>query len=112
MDKDTLKAIGLPTTWWGDIPLFNLDDSFKFIEYSNSHCLGILGIEGFRLENKCRIPDMNCIADFSSVYQHTNKIESSTKSNTAAKTFLEKIAADSDLYFEFTVVSQMTKPLD
>jgi len=60
-----LGDIGLPTRWWGENPLFSIHDGLVLMEYCAKNGIGVLGVEGFSLEGKYRIPDMDCIADFS-----------------------------------------------
>jgi hypothetical protein len=60
-----LGNLGLPTRWWGEYPLFSIQDGLLLMKYCAKNGIGVLGVEGFSLEGKYRIPDMDCIADFS-----------------------------------------------
>lgn len=50
----------------GGVPLFDVLDAFKLVEYCERNNIAILGIEGFKVKGDRRIPDMDCIVDFSS----------------------------------------------
>lgn len=93
-----LGSLGLPTVWFGEVPLFNLKDSLKFIDYCEHENISLLGMEGFYITNNYRMPDMNWIADFSSIYKET------AKSFESARRILNyKGGPPSNLFFEFTL---------
>lgn len=54
-----------PTLMWRDVPLFDISDGFKLVEYCECNNIAVLGIEGFKVKDGRRIPDMDCIVDFS-----------------------------------------------
>jgi hypothetical protein len=56
----------IPTMIWDGISLFSISDGLKLIDYCGRHEIDILGMEGFIVNGGRRIPDMDCIADFSS----------------------------------------------
>ena len=64
ISADSLAVV--PTLMWGDVPLFDVLDAFKLVDYCERNNIAILGIEGFKVKGDRRIPDMDCIVDFSS----------------------------------------------
>lgn len=56
-----------PTRYWGNVPLFNIQDGIKLINFCEKHNIAVLGIEGFKIINDKRVPDLDYIADFSAL---------------------------------------------
>ncbi|MGF6362616.1 MULTISPECIES: hypothetical protein [Pseudomonas] len=54
-----------PTLMWEGIPLFDVSDAIRLIEYCEGNDIAVLGIEGFRIAGDKRVPDMDCIVGFS-----------------------------------------------
>lgn len=54
-----------PTLMWEGVPLFDILDAIRLIEYCEGNDIAVLGIEGFRIKGDKRVPDMECIVDFS-----------------------------------------------
>lgn len=54
-----------PTLLWGGVPLFNVSDGLKLLDYCESNGVAVLGVEGFAIKGGKRVPDMDCIVDFS-----------------------------------------------
>lgn len=105
---DLMKDFGLmgiklePTLLWGGTPLFSLDDAIKLLGFCEQNDAAVLGIEGFKIAGGKRVPDMDCIADFSTLVAVAGR-EFPTASREAAKLFIESIA-DSDVFLEFVLV--------
>lgn len=95
-----LADLNLPTRWWRDVPLFSISDSAVLLSYCANMCIGVLGVEGFRLEQGHRIPDMDCIADLSVLKEDEAFCE---KSIEAARRFLECIPPD--VFLEFVLAT-------
>lgn len=91
-----------PTRMWGDTPLFNLDDGRKLLAFCDGHDAAVLGIEGFKIVGDKRIPDLDCIADFSALAVSTGK-EFPAASRKSARYFLDTIS-DPDVFLEFVLV--------
>lgn len=91
-----------PTRLWGSTPLFNLSDGIKLLRFCEEHNAAVLGIEGFKVIGDKRVPDLNCIADFSTliVAAGENFPEVSRKS---ARSFIDSIL-DDDVLLEFVLV--------
>ncbi|WP_439850253.1 hypothetical protein ACTACG_20470 [Pseudomonas syringae] len=62
----------------------------------------MLGIEGFKIVGGKRIPDMDCIADFSVLVKSAGK-NFSAASRDAAECFINSID-DSNIFLEFVLV--------
>lgn len=54
-----------PTLIWADVPLFDILDGLRLVEYCEDNNIAILGVEGFRVKGDKRVPDMDYIVDFS-----------------------------------------------
>lgn len=91
-----------PTRLWGGTPLFNLIDGVKLLRFCEEHNAAVLGIEGFKVIGDKRVPDLGCIADFSTlvVAAGENFPEASRKS---ARCFIDSIL-DDDILLEFVLV--------
>ena len=62
-----LRDLDLPTQWWGEVPLFNLQDALRLVNYCAEQGIAILGVDDFRIEDRCRIPSLSDTADFSTM---------------------------------------------
>lgn len=91
-----------PTKVWGSTPLFNLIDGRKLLDYCDKHDAVVLGIEGFKIIGDKRIPDLDCIADFSILA--TTGEEFTVLSRRAARNFLDSIL-NKDIFLEFVLVT-------
>ncbi|MBA6065910.1 MULTISPECIES: hypothetical protein [Pseudomonas] len=91
-----------PTRMWGDTPLFNLEDGRKLLDFCEVHDAAVLGIEGFKIVGDKRIPDLDCIADFSSLAVSAGK-RFPAASRKSARCFLDTISG-SDVFLEFVLV--------
>lgn len=92
----------VPTKLWGDTALFSILDAFKLLDCCEKYGFSVLGIEGFRVSDGGRVPDMNCIADFSGLLKVSEK-EFSKKSISVAREFIKNIP-DKNLLLEFVLV--------
>ncbi|QXH58835.1 hypothetical protein [Pseudomonas maumuensis] len=91
-----------PTRMWGDTPLFNLEDGGKLLDFCEVHDAAVLGVEGFKIVGDKRIPDLDCIADFSSLAVSAGK-RFPAASRESARYFLDTISG-SDVLLEFVIV--------
>ena len=91
-----------PTRLWGETPLFNLIDGYKLLVFCDEHDVAVLGIEGFKIVGDKRVPDMDCIADFSTLAMTAGELFPA-ESRKSAKYFLDSISAP-DTLFEFVLV--------
>jgi hypothetical protein len=91
-----------PTKVWGNTPLFNLIDGRKLLDYCDKHDAAVLGIEGFKIIGDKRIPDLDCIADFSKFTTTSEKF--AVSSRRAARHFLDSIL-NKDIFLEFVFVT-------
>ncbi|MBC3205757.1 hypothetical protein HU755_03095 [Pseudomonas sp. SWRI111] len=91
-----------PTRVWGSTPLFNLIDGRKLLDYCDEHDAVVLGVEGFKIIADKRIPDLDCIADFSKLT--TAGEEFAALSRRSARHFLDTIS-NKDIFLEFILVT-------
>jgi hypothetical protein len=97
-----LINLGLPTRWWGEYPLFSIQDGLLLMEYCAQNGIGVLGVEGFSLEGEYRIPDMDCIADFSKLPDISGSAFQS-KSVDTMKKFITSLPMK-EIFLEFVLV--------
>lgn len=91
-----------PTRFWNGTPLFNSIDGRKLLVFCDEHDAAILGIEGFKIVGDKRVPDMDCIADFSALAITVGELFPA-ESRKSAKYFLSSIS-DPDTLLEFVLV--------
>ncbi|MBF4554930.1 hypothetical protein H7698_02525 [Pseudomonas sp. p50] len=89
-----------PTMLWSGTPLFNVDDGLRLVDYCKNNDIAVLGIDGFKIKGGKRIPDIDCIVDFSASLNETNF---AVKSIEASKTIIEGMSGD-DVFMEFVLV--------
>lgn len=89
-----------PTLMWSGIPLFDVGDGIRLVEYCKNNNIAILGIEGFKVKGNKRIPDMDCVVDFSS---SLNEMNFALKSVGASRAIIESMSG-SDILMEFVLV--------
>lgn len=89
-----------PTLMWNGTPLFDVGDGVKLVEYCKNNGIAILGVEGFRVEGGKRVPDMECIVDFSA---SLNEIDFAVKSVEASRIVIEGMVGGG-LLMEFLLV--------
>jgi hypothetical protein len=97
-----LQTLGLPTLWWKEIALFNVDDSQLLADCCLKQGIAILGIEGFRIKGNCRSPDMDYIADFSELAAMP-KASFILKTIESARSFFSLIPSGDNILFEFVL---------
>jgi hypothetical protein len=102
IEKLPLNSLGLPTRWWGDVALFSVSDGLVLMDYCEKSGIAVLGVEGFRLKEGSRVPDMDCIADFSELAA-VSGAEFQERSIFAMKGFLSSMPEE-DLFLEFVLV--------
>lgn len=103
VEKLPLKNIGLSTRWWGNVPLFSIHDGLLLMDYCAKNGIDVLGVEGFSLEGEYRIPDMDCIADFSMLPDITGSAFQ-TQSVDMMKEFLSSLSMK-EIFLEFVLVA-------
>lgn len=96
------KILVCHTIWREGIPLFNIEDGLLLMDYCAKNDIGVLGVEGFYLKEGCRIPNMNCIVDFSNLVI-IDPLRFKTKSIDMARVFLDGLAVK-DIFLEFVLV--------
>lgn len=89
-----------PTLMWGGTPLFDVGDGIRLINYCKNNDIAVLGIEGFKIKGNKRIPDMDCIVDFSS---SLNEINFAVKSIEASRIIIESMIG-SGIFMEFVLI--------
>lgn len=83
--------LGRPTIRLHGVALFSKTDSYRLLAHCRGHAIAVLGIEGFRLDGVNRIPDMNYIADFSSVLAVSDRGERVGRSIRYGEAFLKLV---------------------
>lgn len=91
-----------PTKLWGKEPLFGVQDALELIACCEKSNVAILGIEGFTISEKGRVPDMSQIVDFSELLKIDEK-DFTRKSLGISKRFINERKGGS-IYFEFVLV--------
>lgn len=91
-----------PTRLWCGVPLFDLSDSHELLNYCDTRDAAVLGIEGFKIVGDKRIPDLDCIADFSALAVAAGEAFPAM-SRKSARDFIELIS-DRDTFLEFVLV--------
>lgn len=90
------------TILWKGIPLFNIQDACKFLDLCEEFNIAVLGIEGFKIINDYRIPDMECIVDFSEIME-SMKDDFPKYSRQCSLDFIKNYVND-DVLIEFEIV--------
>lgn len=91
-----------PTKLWGEIALFDSVDGLKVLDVCEQLNVSVLGIEGFRIVENHRVPDMNFIADFS-VLIGVAQDRFPAASRESARNFINTIS-DEGVLLEFVLV--------
>lgn len=89
-----------PTLMWEGVPLFDVLDAIRLIEYCEGNDIAVLGIEGFRIKGDKRVSDMECIVDFSASINEDGFVG---KSLEASKRIIKEID-DLKILLEFLLV--------
>lgn len=89
-----------PTLVWNGTHLFGVGDGIKLLDYCKDNGIAILGIEGFNIKGCKRVPDMDCIVDFSA---SLNEVDFVAKSIGASRVVIDGMAG-SDVMMEFLLV--------
>ena len=89
-----------PTLVWCGTPLFDVDDGIKLVDYCKKNNIAVLGIEGFKIKGGKRVPDMDCIVDFSA---SLNEVSFAVKSIEASRIIIESMRG-SGIFMEFMLV--------
>lgn len=90
----------IPTLMWSGTPLFNIDDGGRLIDFCKDNEIAVLGIEGFKIKEDKRVPDMDCIVDFSASLSEINFVVNSIE---ASRIIIESMIG-SDVFMEFVLV--------
>jgi hypothetical protein len=99
-----LIDLNLPTKWWGGVALFNRPDSLRLMDHCVSHGIGVLGVEGFRIEGDKIIPLMDYIIDFSELANVAGS-NFRKKSVEIVVQFLKSMPEKNDILLEFLLVT-------
>jgi hypothetical protein len=97
-----LANLDLPSKWWGSVALFNADDALVLVDFCEKNHIAVLGLEGFRLTENARTPEMNCIVDCSELSRIAGP-RFQEASIASVKDFIRSLSKE-DLYFEFVLV--------
>ena len=89
-----------PTLMWSGIPLFDVGDGIRLVDYCKNNNIAILGIEGFKIKGNKRVPDMDCIVDFSA---SLNEVCFAVKSIEASRIIIVGIRGGG-IFMEFVLV--------
>lgn len=89
-----------PTLVWCGTPLFDVDDAIRLVDYCKKSNIAVLGIEGFKIKGGKRIPDMDCIVDFSA---SLNEVNFAVKSIEASRIIIGGMRG-SGIFMEFVLV--------
>lgn len=90
----------IPTLIWNGTPLFDVADGVKLIGYCKSNGIAVLGMEGFKIKEGKRIPDMDCIVDFSA---SLNEMDFAMKSVEMSRLIVEGMIG-SGVFWGFVLV--------
>lgn len=82
--------------------MFSVSDGLVLMDYCERNGIAVLGVEGFRLKEGSRIPDMDCIADFSELAEISGPAFP-VRSIAAMKGFLSSMPEE-ELFLEFVLV--------
>jgi hypothetical protein len=88
----------IPTATSRNMLLFDITASKELLKICRNKNVGLLGIEGFKVNGHMVEPQMDFIADFSRL---TNDNDFIKKSIDAAEKFLELAGNQNDLLFEY-----------
>lgn len=89
-----------PTLMWSGTPLFDTYDGIRLIDFCKNNEIAVLGIEGFKVKGGKRVPDMDCIVDFSA---SLNEVDFTAKSIEASRVIIEGMS-NSGVLMEFLLV--------
>lgn len=89
-----------PTLMWNGTPLFNVGDGVRLVEYCKNNGIAVLGVEGFRIKGGRRVPDVDCIVDFSA---SLNEMDFAVKSVEASRLVIEGMLGG-EVLMEFLLV--------
>ena len=89
-----------PTLVWCGTPLFDVDDAIRLVDYCKKNNIVVLGVEGFKIKGGKRIPDMDCIVDFSA---SLNEVCFAVKSIEASRIIIVGIRGGG-IFMEFVLV--------
>lgn len=103
-DVDANELPIKPTMLWGNAPIYNVSDGLNLIDYCGANGIAVLGLEGFSILDGKRVPDMNCVIDFSELQEIAGS-DFSKKTVLISKSFVEGLGR-ADIYFEFTLVRE------
>ena len=75
MISEIASSVGIGVRHSGQMELVAASDLARFLEAARARNARILGLEGFRFIGNGIVPDMNAIADFSSIVDSAANVE-------------------------------------
>ena len=106
LDDEELIINGIEFLQLYNVKLFSVDASLRLLKYFSMKQIGILGIEGFLVEEEMRTPDMQYIFDASDAFKTIESSEFVSISIKGARNFLTlALEHDPHLMFEFVLVA-------
>ncbi|MBJ9978332.1 hypothetical protein IAE35_23165 [Pseudomonas sp. S75] len=90
----------VPTLVWNGIPLFDVSDGLRLVDYCKRNGIAVLGVEGFKIKEGKRIPDMDCIVDFSA---SLNEMDFAVRSVEMSQLIIEGMIGNG-IFLEFVLV--------
>ena len=97
--SDVARSAGIDLVVQGGSEYIRSVDVEQFLEALRERGIGVLGFEGFRLSKDATMPDMDAIADLSSLELGPHFVELSID---YALSFVREIG-NPELYFEFVL---------
>lgn len=97
LTKELGRLAGVTVARFGGLMLVESGEAEKLLDFLEGYDVLILGIEGFFVIDQVIVPDMNAIADFSS-------LRSPSESVREARMFV-KAVAKRDLFLDFDIKS-------
>lgn len=91
--------VGIGVRHSGQMELVAAADLVRFLEAVRARDLRVLGLEGFRIIGSSLVPDMDAIADFSSIGRSATNAETVDE----ALQFLSNVE-EPDLFYEITLL--------
>lgn len=105
---DIAESAGVTVTMHANTELIAIEDAERFVHALERHGLIILGFDGFFLDDPYIIPDMDMIADFSSLYREADAAQRSV----AAAIRILRSAGKPGHYFDFVVATEDERQRD
>ena len=97
------SSVGISIRQCGQMELIAASDLVQILEAARKHNARVLGLEGFHIVGNSIVPDMDAIADFSSMIDSTTNVETVDQ----ALHFLSNVK-EADLFYEVTFREEPT----